>query len=405
MIEKIMKTVKSGNKKRGRNITIGAVVGMLLSCTAVMGVDVVGLEIEESSGNITFIPSIDEDTYSENTWDEESKTYTNNSRISVENNNDSAYGLKLSGDLSEASFINNGSISVTVSERGTGYGIYNEAGNIGSIINTGSIFGNTKGIYNFNSSTIGEIINIGSIISIGNNGIYNNKSSRIGSIINSGTISSGMNGIYNYDFNGTGSSIGEIINSGTISANAGIANADSSNSIERLTNRGIIYGQDVTIVSSGGTISNAFNYGLLVSGNTFKSVIKGVTIVDSSASALNDNEIKNYGLAFTVDSSTNEYIGGGKNDSGDSNPSIDYHNNFGKIHQNISIDGVSYDIINVDAEVDNTSKEITDWKSLNMKDGKLYSDADDIAGSEISDFSPDKKYILNGIENTLKISG
>ena len=35
MIEKIMKAVKSGNKKRGRNITIGAVVGMLVSCTAV----------------------------------------------------------------------------------------------------------------------------------------------------------------------------------------------------------------------------------------------------------------------------------------------------------------------------------------------------------------------------------
>ena len=39
MIEKIMKAVKSGNKKRGRNITIGAVVGMLVSCTAVMGAD------------------------------------------------------------------------------------------------------------------------------------------------------------------------------------------------------------------------------------------------------------------------------------------------------------------------------------------------------------------------------
>ncbi|MDH6456661.1 hypothetical protein M2102_000274 [Fusobacterium sp. PH5-7] len=396
MIEKIMKAVKSGNKKRGRNITVGAVVGMLLSCTSVMGADVVGLEItKDTSDEIKFSKD-----YTENTWDEESNTYTNNSRISVENNNDSVYGLKLSGDLSEASFITNGSISVTVSERGTGYGIYNEAGNIGSIINTGSIFGNTKGIYNLNSSTIGEIINSGSIISIGNNGIYNNKSSRVGSIINSGTISSGMNGIYNYDFNGTGSSIGEIINSGTISANAGIANADSSNSIESLTNRGIIYGQDVTIVSSGGTISNAFNYGLLVSGNSFKSVIKGVTIVDSSTSTLNDNEIKNYGLAFTVDSSTNEYIGGGS----DSGSPVDYHNNFGEIHQ-ISIDGVSYDIINVDAEVNETSKEITDWKSLSMKDGKLYSDADDIANSEISDFSSDKKYILNGIEDTLKISG
>ena len=39
MIEKIMKAVKSSNKRRGRNITIGAVIGFLLSCTAVMGAD------------------------------------------------------------------------------------------------------------------------------------------------------------------------------------------------------------------------------------------------------------------------------------------------------------------------------------------------------------------------------
>ena len=55
MIEKIMKAVKSRNKKRGRNITIGAVVGMLLSCTVVMGTDVSGLEItNDGSGNIEF---------------------------------------------------------------------------------------------------------------------------------------------------------------------------------------------------------------------------------------------------------------------------------------------------------------------------------------------------------------
>ena len=48
MIEKIMKAVKSGNKKRGRNITIGAVVGMLLSCTVAMGgTNVTGLEIRK----------------------------------------------------------------------------------------------------------------------------------------------------------------------------------------------------------------------------------------------------------------------------------------------------------------------------------------------------------------------
>ena len=37
MIEKIMKAVKSENKKSGRNITVGAVVGRPLSCTDVMG--------------------------------------------------------------------------------------------------------------------------------------------------------------------------------------------------------------------------------------------------------------------------------------------------------------------------------------------------------------------------------
>ena len=39
MIEKILKAIKSSSKKRGRNITLGAVVGFLLSCTAVMGAD------------------------------------------------------------------------------------------------------------------------------------------------------------------------------------------------------------------------------------------------------------------------------------------------------------------------------------------------------------------------------
>lgn len=37
MIEKIMKAMKSNNKKRGRNITIGVAVGFLLSCTLAAG--------------------------------------------------------------------------------------------------------------------------------------------------------------------------------------------------------------------------------------------------------------------------------------------------------------------------------------------------------------------------------
>ncbi|WP_462355175.1 autotransporter outer membrane beta-barrel domain-containing protein, partial [Fusobacterium ulcerans] len=405
MIEKIMKAVKSGNKKRGRNITIGAVVGMLLSCTVVMGADVVGLEIKESDGNITFTPGIDEGTYPDNKWDEKSATYTNNSGISAENNiAGKACGLKLSGDLSEMSFINNGSITATgvlSSYSEVGYGIYNEDGSIGSITNTGKISGNYYGIYNSNSSSgstssITSLKNSGSISS-SNYGIGNytdSGTSSITSLINTGSISASMRGIYN----ARSSSIGEIINSGTISANTGIDN-ESSGSIGNLKNSGIIYGQYTAISnqSSSETISNANNYGLLVSSNTSQNVVNNITIVDSSASATT-NEIKNYGLAFIADS--NKYIGGGS----DSGSPVDYHNNFGEIHQ-ISIDGVSYDIINVDAEVDAASKEIKNWKSLTLEEGKLtYYDSNGASDKEES-ISPDKKYILNGIEDTLKISG
>ena len=404
MIEKIMKAVKSGNKKRGRNITIGAVVGMLLSCTSVMGADVVGLEItKDTSGEIEFSKE-----YPENKWDEESATYINNATISGESTDGKAYGLKLSGDLSNLSFINNGSISAT--GYSAGYGIYNEDGSIGNITNTGRISSNKYVIYNSNSrsgstSSITSLINSGSISSseygIGNDSSSGGTSS-ITSLINTGSISVSMRGIYN---NGSDSTIGEIINNGTISAKGGSCGIENSSGlIEKLTNSGIIYGKDNAIENSG-TISNANNYGLLVSGDTSQNVVKDVTIVDHNDTSSGANKIKNYGLAFTVNSSANKYIGGGKNDPGDPNPSIDYYNSFGEIHQNVSIDGVSYDIINVDAKVDESSKEITDLKSLSMKDGKLYSDADDIPGSEISDFSLDKQYILNGIEDTLKISG
>ena len=79
MIEKILKAVKSSNKKRGRNITVGAVVGFLLSCTAVMGANEY-LWIK-NDGGIKF--STDNSTpvstgnpYKENTWD--GTDYVNN---------------------------------------------------------------------------------------------------------------------------------------------------------------------------------------------------------------------------------------------------------------------------------------------------------------------------------------
>ncbi len=372
MIEKIMKAVKSGNKKRGRNITIGAVVGMLLSCTVVMGAaitapeDIAGLNItKDADGNIEFTdkdgtefePGTENDPYPENTWDKVTETYINNTILSGTSNDSSkGCGISLKGDLGEFKFINNALITgIATEDSSFGIGILN-GGTITILTNNGSMTGTSA-----KSESFG-ILNGGTITILTNNGTITGTSTKEASY-----------GIY------------------------------SDGTITTLINTGVVYGGTNAIKndSGTGTISNADNYGLLVSGDSTKSVTKEVTIVAHNASGAN-NQIKNYGLAFIADS--NKYIGGGKNDPGDLNPSIDYHNNFGKIHQ-INIDGVDYDIINVDAEVDATSKEIKNWKSLSMKDGKLYSDADNIPGSEISDFSPDKQYILNGIEDTLKVSG
>ena len=422
MIEKIMKAVKSGNKKRGRNITVGAVVGMLLSCTVAMGEDVSGLEItKDTSGGIEFSKE-----YPENKWDEASKTYTNNTVISVTVNSadGEAYGLKLSGNLSDLSLINNGSIVGTTNEGyGKGYGIYIDgSASTGTLKNNGSIagtanegYGNGSGIYIAGSGSIGTLTNNGSITgtssSIGGSsgsGIYNEGAitelENNGSIVGTATNRCGY-GIYH--ISGT---ITKLANNGTIAGTMLGTSADiessgiyiNSDEIGTLTNTGVIYGKYNTIYKSDrGTISNASNYGLLLSGDSTKNVTTGVEIVahDDDTSG----KIKNYGLAFTADSSspTSKYIGAGS----DRGSTVDYHNDFGKIHQNVSINGVDYDIINVDAEVDPASKEIKNWKSLTLEEGKLtYYDSSETSDKEES-ISPDKKYILNGIEDTLKVSG
>ena len=84
MIEKIMKAVKSSNKKRSRNITIGAVIGFLLSCTAVMGADDNYLFIKDNDG-IKFStdnsePALTANPYAENNWLESTETYINNTK-------------------------------------------------------------------------------------------------------------------------------------------------------------------------------------------------------------------------------------------------------------------------------------------------------------------------------------
>ena len=162
MIEKIMKAVKSSNKKRSRNITIGAVIGFLLSYTAVMGTDNY-LWIKGDSGEIKFNTEKTNDddgsgvTWSTtnpyenagNIWDTVTKTYTNNTTLlsSDVNGKDGvyeiSYGLRLSGGLTGVNFVNNGSITGIMNRKnssGYGYGIHNSA-EMGNIENTGVISG------------------------------------------------------------------------------------------------------------------------------------------------------------------------------------------------------------------------------------------------------------------------
>ena len=321
MIEKVMKVVKNSNKKRSRNITTGAVIGFLLSCTAVMGTDNY-LWIKENNGTIEFNTAETSDKegtdgnwngknpYEENNWNVATKTYTNNTTLSSNDNNgkgiyqdrevDISYGLKLSGDLTGVNFINNGSITgimSTASGDGNGYGIYN-TGTMGDITNGGLISGNGDGSYApdgngygigiYNVGEIGDVTNIGLISGSGDSsyeshsyGIYNRG--KIGDITNIGIISAnGPNhgiGIYYSGigiFNIIGATMENITNIGIISSSIdGIINAGK---IGDITNIGIIsgsgedYGFGIT-TSVKGTIENIKNIGLINGSNTDKSSI------------------------------------------------------------------------------------------------------------------------------------
>ena len=305
MIEKIMKAVKSSNKRRGRNITIGAVIGFLLSCTAVMGAGDY-LWIKGDSGEIKF--SINGTTTSDGDWktenpyenagniwdkDTEPKTYTNNMTLSSStangksNGSNISYGLRLSGNLTGVNFINNGSIIGTMRESGSyGYGIHNSA-EMGNIENTGVIIGSGPGniigygygIYN--SKTIGDITNTGIINGSGSDsqtssgyGIYNYESAKItGNITNTGVII------------GTGS------NSSSSGSGYGIYNESYEEEMENIENKGIIIGTGSGNSSSSGYGIYNCNFGKI--GNITNTGIISGTNIGIYNKGYNDSKIGN----------------------------------------------------------------------------------------------------------------
>ena len=326
MIEKIMKAVKSGNKKRGRNITIGAVVGFLLSCTVAIGADEYlwikndeGIKFSIDGNSTGSGESWNEDNpyTDENIWNADTKTYVNNITLSGTDNDVSSfiqigYGLKLEGDLGAFKLINNGSVAGTAGSDGTGYGIYNNAGSIESLVNNGSIAGTGegygRGIHSASKSNIGSLVNNGAVIgNMGHgHGIYN--AGTIESLINNSSITGSgtgdmMHGIGIYNSGGT---IGSLVNNGLITGTAtgnggngyGI-NSSVMGSIESIANSGLIIG--TSALSKGIGIYNAPNVTIDAITNT--GVIYGKTNAVQNDTVGIITNFNNYGILATKGSS------------------------------------------------------------------------------------------------------
>ncbi|MEQ3307360.1 autotransporter domain-containing protein [Fusobacterium varium] len=368
--------------------------------------------------------------------------------------NSSVYGIRNSDSATMENITNTGIISSYGSLLGSGHGIDNYKGTMGNIINTGIIStsgnGSAYGISNSDSSKMGNITNKGMISSNGNAngnthglsyGIYNLSTLTMGNITNTGIISpaSGLGrryGIYNsstmgnitnrgiisgynngptndpnvahsYGIDNYGGTMGNIMNTGIISGNgfgnnSGIRNSTSS-TMGNIANTGVIYGrsyaiENLTIWNKTGTITTANNYGILVNGDSNNKVVDGLTIVDG---APKENQILNKGLIFTA------------LDTGEYKADKDEYEKFGTIYidENVIIDYKKDDDGNLDnpvtkkytiinAKAEGTENSITGTKSLKLGNGTLtYGDSSTI------NISSDKRYILNGITNTLEVSG
>ena len=346
MIEKIMKAVKRGNKKRSRNITIGTVIGFLLSCTAVMGAIDGNYLFIKDDGGIKF--STDGNAWDNtnpyedvgNTWGE--NTYINNTILLANGADVSVYGVKLELNSPDFKFINNGIINAQ-SNLKNAYGIYIvNGGKIGNIENNGVInaySGTTKWAYgiHIDSSEVESIENNGIItgssdeeLTIGisskglitkiiNKGVIDNKKrgtgilnslGKVEKIINIGEISSSnvTKSKFAYGIR-VANEVREVINTGSIKAfgaqsSQGITstNSSSKNQIDNILNIGTISSFDSIIAY--GIVSN-------VNATIEKIVNTGVVYGQTSAiylsGTIGNGGINNYGILTTGGSIIQNY--------------------------------------------------------------------------------------------------
>ena len=340
MIEKIMKAVKRNSKRRSVNITIGTIVGFLLSCSTIIGADEY-LWIKEENGiklsvdnGVTFVSL---DPYSnKNIWNESIKTYVNNMVLSgTDNNSDrEGYGLKLSGNLEKFKFINNSSIIgiYTVNYGGGyggGYGIsISYKGIVTKLINNGSIAGRSPtdlafGIYN--EGTITKLTNNGSVtgtttkdsgygISIPYKGI-------ITKLTNNGSIAGIAGGSHGYGIVNSGT-ITELVNRGIIigttaeSYGYGLYNTDT---VTELINNGSLTGTSAKNsgygISNGGTITELTNKGIIM-GTAGESFGIGISNDDTitkleNNSSITGTAVKNSGYGISNTGIIEKFINNG----------------------------------------------------------------------------------------------
>ena len=316
MIGKLLKMVKSSNKKRGRNITVGAVVGMLLSCSSVMKAEEF-LWIRGNGEKIEYNTAITTDDngttgnwsnanpYSErNTM--ESGTYTNNITLSgTDNGNRIGYGLRFSGDINGLNFVNNGNINADLSISGSSYGIYvDSAKNMGDIENNGNIQTiassgyNSIGIWISNAEKVGNIINNGNVSAFNDGsrkylrGIFLFSVKKVGNILNNGNISAydttmSIDALYGITLrvdDTIKNNMGNIENNGSILA--GAPNDSSGNAT------GVSAGGDGNIINNGDirAYSSTNSYGIHADNI-------GNIINNGSISAF-DNDFTNYGNKY-----------------------------------------------------------------------------------------------------------
>ena len=391
----------------------------------------IGLEIDNSENGIvfskdgsTFDPNAEDNPYPDNSWEEATKTYTNNAVISGKGDN--ASGLKIESETNSEKFnlINDGSITGSASSyEGYGYGIcIDKGGSITELLNNGSITGSATysgsgyGIYISKGGSIEKLKNNGSITGSGSGydsgyGIYIYSGGSITKLKNNGLIT-GSTGGFSYGINNRGS-IEKLKNNGLITGSGfngyGISNNET---IGALTNTGVIYGTTNAIYNyESAKINGANNYGILASSGSM--VNNNLTIVDkSSPSTLatntteKENKIFNYGLAFTVASvgsykATDEafktfgttqeneevIVGYEKDDAGNLTTPIKHE----------------YTIIN--AKDTGTGKNsITGTESITIKNGSLSYDYKNNTSGPLKTHQA-KSVILNGITDTLLVSG